>query len=70
MLNITKYIPLYYVIRPAVAPINPSEEDEIMFHAPLVGARYTLDNQKVHQILKEISTGTDTFQWIKDHKRN
>ena len=70
MLNITKDIPLFYIIRPDVAPPNPSEEEEIIYHAPLVGARFKLDNQKVHQILTDLTTGTDASQWIKDHRRN
>ena len=69
MLNITKDIPLYYIIRPDVAPPNPSEEEEIIYHAPLAGAKFKLDNQKVHQILTELTTGTDASQWIKDHRR-
>ena len=70
MLNITKDIPLYYIIRPDVAPPNPSAEEEIIYHAPLVVAKFKLYNQKVHQILTELTTGTDASQWIKDHWRN
>ena len=70
MLNITKDIPLFYIIRPDVAPPNISEEVEIIYNEPLVGARFKLDNQKVHQILTKLTTGTDASQWIKDHRRN
>ena len=70
MLNITTDIPLYYIIRPDVAPISQSEEKQSMFYAPLVGTMYKLDNKKVNHILTELSTATDASQWIKDHKRN
>ena len=70
MLNITKAIPLYYIIRPDSAPALPSEEEQIIFNASLTGTGYKLDNTKVHQILTKLTTGTDAAQWIKDFARN
>ena len=69
-LNISKNVPIYYVIIPNEAPHNPSEEEKIVLHAPLVGAGYKLDNQKVHQFLTELTSSTDASQWIKDYRRN
>ena len=67
--NVTKTVPLYYVIRPLLPPANPSEEDEIIFNANHTGAAYTADNVTVHQILTELTNGTDADQWIKQHRR-
>jgi hypothetical protein len=68
--NVTKTIPLYYVIRPLLAPVHPSEEDEIVFNANHVGAAFSSDNTTVHQILTELTNGTDADQWIKQHRRS
>ena len=70
MLNITKNVPLFYVIRPDEVPTTMSEEEQIIFNAALVGTGYKLDNTKVHQILTELTTGTDAAQWIKDFSRD
>ncbi len=67
--NITKNIPLYYVIRPDVAPPVMTVDEEIIFNAPLVGAAFDTDNTSVHQILTELTTGTDADHWIRDHRR-
>mmetsp|Transcript_15661 Transcript_15661/g.22292 ORF Transcript_15661/g.22292 Transcript_15661/m.22292 type:complete len:227 (-) Transcript_15661:1997-2677(-) len=71
--NVSKTIPLYYVIRPLTAPVvvspaTMSEEDEIIFNANHTGAAYKVDNKTVHQILTEITNGTDADHWIKEHK--
>ena len=58
------------VIKPDEAPHNPSEDEKILFHAPLVGAGYKLDNQKVHQVLTELTSSNDDSHWIKDYRRN
>ena len=68
--NITKNIPLYYVIRPDRVPEGPSEEEDIIFHAPLVGAAFDTDNKTVHQFLTELTNGTDADNWIKPHRRS
>ena len=67
--NVTKTIPLYYVIRPLLPPVHPSEEDEIIFNASHTGAAYSADNKTVHQTLTELTNGTDADQWIKQHRR-
>ncbi len=67
--NITKNIPIYYVIRPLNPPANPTEEEEIIFHAPHLGATYQADNRQVHQILTELTNGTDADIWVKQHRR-
>lgn len=36
----------------------------------MAGTGYKLDNTKVHQILTELTIGTDAAQWIKDFARN
>ena len=68
--NITKDIPLYYIIRPTDPPANPTEEEEIIFHASHEGATFQADNRQVHQILTELTNGTDADIWVKQHKRN
>jgi hypothetical protein len=67
--NVTKNIPLYYVIRPEVAPVNPTEDEEIIYHAAHHGATFTADNRTVHQILTELTNGTDADIWVKQHRR-
>jgi hypothetical protein len=67
--NITKNVPLYYVIRPDLPPANPSEEEDIIFHAPLTGAAFVTDNKVVHQFLTELTNGTDADNWIRPHRR-
>ena len=67
--NVSKNIPLYYIIRPNNPPAVMTETDEILWNAPLAGAAYDTDNTTVHQILTELTTGTDADQWIKEHRR-
>ena len=67
--NITKEVPLYYVIHPNAAPATPTQEEEIIFNAPHAGAAYDNDNSTVHQILTELVNGTDADHWIKQHRR-
>ena len=67
--NVTKTVPLYYVIHPLLPPVDPSEKDEIIFNANHTGAAYSADNVTVHQILTELTNGTDADQWIKQHRR-
>ena len=68
-INVTKTVPLYYVIRPSNPPAVPKEEDEIIFNANHTGASYSTDNKTVHQTLTELTNGTDADQWIKQHRR-
>ena len=68
--NVTKDLPLYYVIRPDTAPAAPTEEEEIIFNAPHTGIAYNTDNKAVHQLLTELTNGTDADNWIKQHKRS
>ena len=37
MLNITKNVPLYYIIRPDEVPVDPSGEEQIVFNDSLTG---------------------------------
>ena len=67
--NVTKDIPLYYVIRPDEVPDNLTHGEEIVFNARLQGAAFTADNRTVHQILTELTNGTDADQWINAHRR-
>ncbi len=67
--NITKNVPLYYVIRPIAPPAALTEDEEIIFHAPHVGAAFVRDNKEVHQLLTELTNGTDADEWIKQHRR-
>ena len=67
--NVTKDVSLYYVIRPDTPPSQPTEDEDITFHAPHTGAAYTTDNRTVHQLLTELTTGTDADHWIKQFKR-
>ena len=67
--NVTKNVPLYYVIRPDTAPLAPTEEEQIIFHAQHTGAAFTSDNKTVHQLLTELTNGTDADNWIKQHRR-
>ena len=67
--NVTKTVPLYYVIRPSNPPVVLNEEDEIIFNATHTGAAYSTDNKTVHQTLTELTNGTDADQWIKQHRR-
>ena len=67
--NVTKDIPLYYVIRPRTPPENMTDDEQIIYNAPHQGAVYTSDNRNVHQILTELTNGTDADQWINAHKR-
>ena len=67
--NVTKNIPLYYVIRPNDEPDDPTDEERIIFNASLEGAAFRVDNNTVHQILTELTNGTDADQWIKEHRR-
>ena len=68
--NVTKNIPLYYIIRPDEAPADPTLEERIIHHASHNGVTYTTDNQSVHRILAELTNGTDADQWIKEYSRN
>ena len=67
--NVTKNIPLYYIIRPLPPPDEPSEEDEIIYNANHTGAAYSTDNKTVHQTLTELTNVTDADQWIKQYRR-
>jgi hypothetical protein len=67
--NVTKDVPLYYIIRPDITLNKPIEDEQIIFHAPHIGATYSTDNKTVHQLLTELTTGTDADHWIKQHKR-
>ena len=44
--NVTKDVPLYYVIRPDITLDQPTEDEQIIFHAPHTGAAYSTDNKK------------------------
>ena len=68
--NVTRNIPLYYIIRPLPPPDEPSEEDEIIYNANHTGAAYSTDNKTVHQTLTELTNGTDADQWIKQYRRS
>ena len=48
MLNITKNVPLYCIIRHDEVPTDPLEEEQIVFNSSFTGTRYKLDNTKVH----------------------
>ena len=67
--SVTKTIPLYYVIRPPDYPAAPTPEEQIIFNADHTGVAFTADNKAVHQLLTELTTGTDADHWIKQHKR-
>ena len=67
--NITRDIPLYYIIRPDTAPLAPTQEEQIVFNAPHTGAAYDNYNSTVHQILTELVNRTDADHWIKQHRR-
>ena len=70
--NVTKNVPLVYVICKEPNPINAAdmtEEDEIIYHTSHRGAAYTRDNKQVHSYLTELTNGTDADQWVKDHRR-
>ena len=69
--NVTKNIPLYYIIRDQPNPILPAdmtEDDEVIYHAPHGGIAYNTDNKAVHSFLMEFTNGTDADQWIKEFK--
>ena len=68
--NVTKNVPLYYVIRPDTAPNNPTEEEDIIFNASRTGAAYRTDNKTVHSLLAELTNGTEADTWIKSHRRS
>jgi hypothetical protein len=70
--NVNKNVPLYYVLRPAVNPMDAEDMtnvDRIIYHAPHQGAAYQVDNRAVHSYLTELTNGTDADQWIKQHRR-
>ena len=47
--NISKNVPLYYIIRPDTQPVGTmSEEEEIVFNAAHNGAAFERDNTTVH----------------------
>ena len=69
VLNITKDIPLIYVIRPDQPPDDPTEDEQIIHHAPLAGSGFKLDNETVHRLLTELTSGTDAASWLKQHQR-
>ena len=69
--SISKVVPLYYVIRPVLAPVGTlTEEEEIIFNTPHNGVAYTADNKTVHTVLTELTNGTDADTWIKQHRRS
>ena len=68
--NVTKTVPLYYVIRPDTAPATMSEDDEIIFNASHTSAAFNSDNKTVHQVLTELTIGTEADHWISDHRRS
>jgi hypothetical protein len=70
--NVSKTIPLYYVIRKEPNPIaagDMTELDEIIYHTPHTGAAYIRDNKQVHTYLTELTNGTEADQWIKEYRR-
>ena len=70
--NVNKNVPLFYVIRkePRPASLLPTEENDIIYNAPLQGRAFAVDNKAVHTYLTELTNGTDADQWIKHHKRS
>ena len=67
--NVTKNIPLYYIICSDEPPANPTLEEHIIYHAAHQGVTYNTDNQNVHRILAKLTNGTDADQWIKEYNR-
>jgi hypothetical protein len=67
-------VALTYVVRENFAP-DYSEEGNIDFEklaiacAPLSGAGYTADTEKVHRIILGFLQGEDSLTWIKDHMK-
>ena len=61
-------IPYAYVIRKLTNPVdtaNMDRDDFIMYNAQLTGTMFKCDSKHVHQILKELTNGTETEDLMK-----
>ena len=65
-------IPLSYIIRDVDSPVDGEEYNswtqQAVAWAPLTGADFTSDAQKVHQLLKSHIQGQPAQRWIKNLK--
>ena len=62
-------IPLNYVVRKDLPAGHTfvSDEERLVYEAPLVGNTFTSDSKKVFCLLKEVVLGTDGWEWIKEY---
>jgi hypothetical protein len=65
-------IPLHYVIRKPLQPghVCITDSEKLVASAPLTRQFYTSDTQRVYQILKGLTVGTDAWEWIKTYDAN
>lgn len=60
--------PLRYVVRPAMTPTEfPNNEEERMYHFPLSGRSFELDNQAGYRKLKAFLIDSPGWAWIERH---
>lgn len=58
-------VPLAYVIRRDVMPTRPDSETVRMYMVQHAGNLYSADNKQVFRIIKDLTLGTDGWEWIK-----